>query len=234
MLLNAGAVAANWRLSTRSFVNLARSQVYHTERPRACSPWCSASTSRGFCQFQLILVMHCIWCWLQIITSWYFCLWKTLTGNYLWVLPKSLKWHHPSSGLLRHLIAVHSSWISIHIFCIVELRQVMKLQRKLSFYRKLAAIRYVVHGRGCNPHRSTTTFANLEITSLWRHWWRHNSETIRDREKRRPPRAMKSSELANDENRIALRQFCKSGNDVIDGNCKKWLERILVLVRCTV
>jgi len=25
----------------------------------------------------------------------------------------------------------------------------------------------VVHGRGCNPHRS-----------LWRHWWRHNSETI--------------------------------------------------------
>jgi len=28
---------------------------------------------------------------------------------------------------------------------------------------------------GCNPHRS-----------LWRHWRRHNSETIRDREKRRP------------------------------------------------
>jgi len=25
----------------------------------------------------------------------------------------------------------------------------------------------VVHGRGCNPHRS-----------LWRRWWRHNSETI--------------------------------------------------------
>jgi len=25
----------------------------------------------------------------------------------------------------------------------------------------------VVHGRGCNPRRS-----------LWRHWWRHNSETI--------------------------------------------------------
>ena len=29
----------------------------------------------------------------------------------------------------------------------------------------------MVHGRGCNLHRS-----------LWRHWWRHNSETIRDRE----------------------------------------------------
>jgi len=39
----------------------------------------------------------------------------------------------------------------------------------------------VVNGRGCNPHRS-----------LWRHWWRHNSETIRDREKRRPARPMKS------------------------------------------
>ena len=41
---------------------------------------------------------------------------------------------------------------------------------------------------------------------------------------------MKSSELSNGENRIALRQLCKTGNDVIDdviiwvqdGNCKKW------------
>jgi len=24
----------------------------------------------------------------------------------------------------------------------------------------------MVHGRGCNPHRCKTTFANLEITSL--------------------------------------------------------------------
>jgi len=68
----------------------------------------------------------------------------------------------------------------------------------------------MVHGRGCNPHRSTTTFANLEITSLWRHWWRHNSETIRDREKQRPPRHMKSSELSNGENRIALRQLLQN------------------------
>jgi len=49
-------------------------------------------------------------------------------------------------------------------------------------------LRYVVHGRGCNLHRS-----------LWRHWWRHNSETITDREKRRSPRPMKSSELSNGE-----------------------------------
>ena len=68
----------------------------------------------------------------------------------------------------------------------------------------------MVHGRGCNPHRSMTTFANLEITSLWRHWWSHNLETIRDREKRRPPRAMKSSELANGENRIALWQLLQN------------------------
>jgi len=47
----------------------------------------------------------------------------------------------------------------------------------------------MVHGRGCNPHRCTTTFANVEITSLWR----HNSETIRERQKRRPHRRMKSS-----------------------------------------
>jgi len=50
----------------------------------------------------------------------------------------------------------------------------------------------VVLGRGCNPHRS-----------LWRHLWRHNSKTIRDREKRRPPLPMKSSEH---ENCIALWQ----------------------------
>jgi len=67
----------------------------------------------------------------------------------------------------------------------------------------------MVHGRGCNPHRCTTTFANLEITSLWRHRWRHNSETIRDTEKWRAPCAMKSSELSNGGNRIALRQLAK-------------------------
>jgi len=70
----------------------------------------------------------------------------------------------------------------------------------------------MVHGRGCNQHRCTTTFANVEITSLWRHWWRHNSEreSIRDGQKRRPPRAMKSSELSNGENRIALRQHLQT------------------------
>ena len=68
----------------------------------------------------------------------------------------------------------------------------------------------MVHGRRCNPHRSTTTFANLEITSWRRHWWRHKSETIRDREKRRPPRRMKSSELSNGGNRIALRQLLQN------------------------
>ena len=57
----------------------------------------------------------------------------------------------------------------------------------------------MVHGRGCNPH-----------WSLWRHWWCHNSETIREREKRRPPHAMKSSELSNGENRIALRQLLQN------------------------
>ena len=44
--LNAGAVAANWRLSSPSVVNLVRSQVYHTERPLLFAvrlPWCSSS-----------------------------------------------------------------------------------------------------------------------------------------------------------------------------------------------
>ena len=94
----------------------------------------------------------------------------------------------------------------------------------------------MVHGRGCNPHRSTTTFTNVEITSLWR----HNSETIRER---RPPRAMKSSELSNGENRIALRQLLQNRKlpHLWRHNLgsrwklqKKWLERILVLVRSTI
>jgi len=39
-----------------------------------------------------------------------------------------------------------------------------------------------------------------------------NSESIRDRQKRRPPRAMKFSALSNGENRIALyNNFCKTG-----------------------
>jgi len=50
---------------------------------------------------------------------------------------------------------------------------------------------------------------------------------------------MKSSELSNGENRIAVRHLLQNRKlrhyDVIiwvqDGNCKKWLERILVLVR---
>jgi len=66
-------------------------------------------------------------------------------------------------------------------------------------YRELATTLRGSRVRGCNPHRS-----------LWRHWWRHNSETITDREKRRPPRPMKSSELSNGENRIALRQLLQN------------------------
>ena len=37
-----------------------------------------------------------------------------------------------------------------------------------------------------------------------------NSESIRDREKRRPPRRMKSSELSNGENGIALRRLLQN------------------------
>jgi len=111
-------------------------------------------------------------------------------------------------------------------------------------FRVTSGYATMVHGRRCNPHRCTTTFASvhMEITSLWRNWWRHNSETIRDREKRRPPRRMKSSEVSNGENHIALRQLLQNRKLrhlcrhiwVQDGNCKKWLKRILVLVRSTI
>jgi len=32
--------------------------------------------------------------------------------------------------------------------------------------KKTGGYATMVHGRGCNPHRCTTTFANVEITSL--------------------------------------------------------------------
>jgi len=71
------------------------------------------------------------------------------------------------------------------MMCIKLCFQINTKSKKVEWTSSYATM---VHGRGCNPHRSTTTFANLEITWLWRHWWRRNSETIRDREKRRPPR----------------------------------------------
>jgi len=102
--------------------------------------------------------------------------------------------------------------------------------------------------------------------SLWCHWWRHNLETIRDREKRRPPHPwnplsypmVKTASLYDNffvsdiaifvlkiDVKLQLTNydnFCKTGNYVIydviiwvqDGNCKKWLERMLVLVRSTI
>jgi len=73
--LNTGAVAENWRLLKRSVVNLARSQVYHTERPlrlqhvrrdaahraglSATADPCIVSQSRSCYRF----------CWMLILTS---------------------------------------------------------------------------------------------------------------------------------------------------------------------
>jgi len=90
------------------------------------------------------------------------------------------------SGLIHYL-----SWIET----LLSWLQLLKHEVYNNNYR----LRYVVHGRGCNPHRS-----------LWRHWSRQNSETITGREKRRPPRPMKSSELSNGENRIAIRQLLQN------------------------
>jgi len=53
---------------------------------------------------------------------------------------------------------------------------------------------------------------------------------------------MKSSELSNGETTSLYDNFCKTGHYVIDdviiwaqdGNCKKWLKRILVLVCSTI
>ena len=70
---------------------------------------------------------------------------------------------------------------------------------------------------GCNPHRS-----------LWRQWWRHNSEIIRDREKRRPSPPWNPLSYPLAKTASLYDNFCKTGNDVIydviicvqDGNSK--------------
>jgi len=100
--------------------------------------------------------------------------------------------------------AVSLRWLSNAIFFLLASSSISSHWRCIT--NNTSGYATMVHGRGCNPHRCMTTFANLEITSLWR----RNSETIRDREKRRPPRAMKSSELSNGENRIALRQLLQN------------------------
>jgi len=102
------------------------------------------------------------------------------------------------SCLARHSLSCNVWWFANNDWDNATL--VLKLVAMLRWFTAACAIRY----------RSTTTFANLEITSFWRHWWRHNSETITDREKRRPPRATKSSELSNGENRIAPRQLLQN------------------------
>ena len=57
--LNAGAVAENRRLSMRSVASLARSQVYHTERPpHVCNTFAMMQRVALVCQRQLILVIR--------------------------------------------------------------------------------------------------------------------------------------------------------------------------------
>jgi len=110
-------------------------------------------------------------------------------------------------------------------------------------FRKLTSgYATMVHGRGCNPHRCTTTFANVESTSLCRHWWRHNSETIRDRQKGDHLVPWNPLSYPMVKTASLYDNFCKTGNYVIydviiwvqDGNCKKCLKRILVMMRCTI
>jgi len=67
--LNACAVAANWRLSTRNVVNLVQSQVSHTERPpylfAARSSWCRAS--RYFVSDSWTLFIRREWPWRYVL-----------------------------------------------------------------------------------------------------------------------------------------------------------------------
>jgi len=69
--LNAGAVAENWRISTRSVVNLVRSQVYlhWASTLFVCSTFAAMQRVAPVCQRQLILVYivcFVLWRWKKI------------------------------------------------------------------------------------------------------------------------------------------------------------------------
>jgi len=53
-MLNAGAVAENWQLSTQSVVNLARLQVYHTDHKRICLQHRDAARRTGLSALILV------------------------------------------------------------------------------------------------------------------------------------------------------------------------------------
>jgi len=99
----------------------------------------------------------------------------------------------------------------------------------------------MVHGRECNPHRCTTTSQTWKL----RHYdvidaviTRKVYEIDKNGDRLSPwnPLSYPMVKTAS-----LYDNFSKIGNDVIydviiwvqDGNCKKWLERILVLVRST-
>jgi len=67
----------------------------------------------------------------------------------------------PFSSTSRTVLSVRTESLAA---CPEHADNCIKLRTDLQMLtRNTRRLRYVVHGRGCNPHRS-----------LWRHWWRHS------------------------------------------------------------
>ena len=90
------------------------------------------------------------------------------------------------------LIRIKPDTHRVRVMMIDSVGKSLKLAATLRWFTAGGAIRIAVR----------------QLSQTWK--LRHNSETIRDRQKRRPPRAMKSCELSNGENRIALRQLLQN------------------------
>jgi len=72
-----------------------------------------------------------------------------------------------SNKMLQFLTGVPANQVVLYNGCKMVIVVVVSCSKCLVIKMRITSgYALMVHGRGCNPHRCTTTSANLEITSL--------------------------------------------------------------------
>jgi len=96
---------------------------------------------------------------------------SVLENHHLAVAFKLLQ--HDGADIFEHLTTKTYRTVRRIAIDVVSTRAPENFVRKFSATRifgrrsiRTSGYATMVHGRGCNPHRCTTTFASLEITSL--------------------------------------------------------------------
>jgi len=141
----------------------------------------TTSTIRRVCQEHTSSTAHselARTCCLQR-SVWLICHWRTSSSSLVTNHKENYLQDCYNNNGCQLVIVLFWDALCSHLVLHYRCSQLTSSVTRLLSQLKIATSSYatMVHGRRCNPHCSTTTFANLEITSLWR----HNSETIRDR-----------------------------------------------------